>query len=399
MQKILCAFLLISVNFAERSSSDIQKDIDSKKDKISTLRQEIEDVEKGIIKKTQEAISTTEILIDLENKITLTEKLIRSLAREERFVASMIYDTQERIRRKKAYLTGLKEKLTLRLQHIYKHGKSSFLKTIISADNWNEAIYRIKYLDILTKHELELRQELQDALTELDVEEKKLARELTKNRRIRSDKEIENSRLETDKKRRKKYLNKVNNQKSTLEDNLKQKQRMIAEIESLINKLFNDKSSMKKREDELVRIRAMQNRATSGNFAKMKGKLPWPVQGKIISRFGNQKNRKLNTITENVGIEIQAAVGTPVITVLDGVISIITYIRGHGNIIIVDHGGGFSTVYAQIENIQVNENEYIQAGDRLAKIASNGTSRNGKLHFEVWGNQQKLNPEHWLTKK
>ena len=399
MQKILCVFLLISVSFAERSSSDIQKDIDSKKDKISTLRQEIEDVEKGIIKKTQEAISTTEILIDLENKITLTEKLIRSLAREERFVASMIYDTQERIRRKKAYLTGLKEKLTLRLQHIYKHGKSSFLKTIISADNWNEAIYRIKYLDILTKHELELRQELQDALTELEVEEKKLARELTKNRRIQSDKEIENSRLETDKKRRKKYLNKVNNQKSTLENNLKQKQRMIAEIESLINKLFNDKSSMKKREDELVRIRAMQNRATSGNFAKMKGKLPWPVQGKIISRFGNQKNRKLNTITENVGIEIQAAVGTPVITVLDGVISIITYIRGHGNIIIVDHGGGFSTVYAQIENIQVNENEYIQAGDRLAKIASNGTSRNGKLHFEVWGNQQKLNPEHWLTNK
>ena len=399
MQYFLCVALLVTISFSERSSSDIQKDIDSKKDKISTLRQEIEDVEKGIIKKTQEAISTTEILIDLENKITLTEKLIRSLAREERFVASMIYDTQERIKRKKAYLTGLKEKLTLRLQHLYKHGKSSFLKTIISADNWNEAIYRIKYLDILTKHELELRQELQDALTELDVEEKKLARELTKNRRIRSDKEIENSRLETDKKRRKKYLNKVNNQKSTLEDNLKQKQRMIAEIESLINKLFNDKSSMKKREDELVRIRAMQNRATSGNFAKMKGKLPWPVQGKIISRFGNQKNRKLNTITENVGIEIQAAVGTPVITVLDGVISIITYIRGHGNIIIVDHGGGFSTVYAQIENIQVNENEYIQAGDRLAKIASNGTSKNGKLHFEVWGNQQKLNPEHWLTKK
>ncbi len=399
MQKSLCAFLLISVSFTERSSSDSQKDIDSKKDKIFTLRQEIEDVEKGIIKKTQEAISTTEILIDLESKITLTEKLIRSLAREERFVASMIYDTQERIKRKKAYLTGLKEKLTLRLQHLYKHGKSSFLKTIISADNWNEAIYRIKYLDILTKHELELRKELQNTITELDLEEKKLARELTKNRRIRSDKEIENSRLETDKKRRKKYLNKVNNQKSTLEDNLKQKQRMIAEIESLINKLFNDKSSMKKREDELVRIRAMQNRATSGNFAKMKGKLPWPVQGKIISRFGNQKNRKLNTITENVGIEIQAAVGTPVITVLDGVISIITYIRGHGNIIIVDHGGGFSTVYAQIENIQVNENEYIQAGDRLAKIASNGTSKNGKLHFEVWGNQQKLNPEHWLTNK
>ena len=399
MQYSLCALLLVTVSFAERSSSEIQKDIDSKKDKISTLRQEIQDVEKGIIKKTQEAISTTEILIDLENKITLTEKLIRSLAREERYVASMIYDTRERIKRKKAYLVGLKQKLTLRLQHLYKHGKSSFLKTIISADNWNESIYRIKYLDILTKHELELRQELQNALNELDLEEKKLAIELTKNQRIRNDKQIENSRLETDKKRRKKYLNKVNNQKSTLENDLKQKQRMITEIESIINKLFNDKSSMKKREDELVRIRSMQNRATSGNFAKMKGKLPWPVPGKIISRFGNQKNRKLNTITENVGIEIQAPVGEPVMTVLDGVISTITYIRGHGNIIIVDHGGGFNTVYAQIEDIRVRENEYIQSGDHLAKIAKNGKSNNGKLHFEVWGNQQKLNPEHWLSKK
>ena len=398
MSTLFCVLLLFTVSFAERSSLDIQKDIDAKKDKISTLRQEIEDVEKGIIKKTQEAISTTEILIDLENKISLTEKLIRSLNREERFVASMIHDTQERIKRKEAYLDGLKEKLTLRLQHLYKHGKSSFLKTVISADNWNEAIYRIKYLDILTKHELELREELQSALIELDIEAQKLKRELKKKRSIRSDKEIENSRLETDKKRRKKYLNKVNNQKSTLENELKQKQRMIAEIENIINKLFNDKTSMKIREDELARIRAMQNRATSGNFAKMKGKLPWPVQGKIISRFGNQKNRKLNTITENVGIEIQAAVGAPVVTVLDGVISTITYIRGHGNIIIVDHGGGFSTVYAQVENIQVNENEYIQAGDRLAKIASIGKSKNGKLHFEVWGNQQKLNPEHWLIR-
>jgi len=394
----LCALIFVTVGFSERSSSDIQKDIDVKKDKINTLRQEIEDVEKGIIKKTQEAISTTEILIDLEIKISLTEKLIRSLSREERFVASMIQDTQERIKRKKAYLEGLKEKLTLRLQYLYKHGKNSFLKTVISADNWNEAIYRIKYLDILTKHELKLRKELQSALIELDIDAHKLQRELRKKRSIRSDKEIENSRLETDKKRRKKYLIKVNNQKSTLENDLKQKHRMISEIEDIIYKLFNDKTSMKKREDELARIRAMQNRATSGNFAKMKGKLPWPVQGKIISRFGNQKNRKLNTITENVGIEIQAAVGTPVITVLDGVISTITYIRGHGNIIIVDHGGGFSTVYAQIENIQVNENEYIQAGDRLAKVASNGKSNNGKLHFEVWGNQQKLNPEHWLSK-
>ena len=70
---------------------------------------------------------------------------------------------------------------------------------------------------------------------------------------------------------------------------------MIAEIKSIINTLFNDKLSMKKREDELARIRSMQNRAISGNFEKMKGKLPWPVQGKIISHSPQFEKHVLNS--------------------------------------------------------------------------------------------------------
>ena len=126
---------------------------------------------------------------------------------------------------------------------------------------------------------------------------------------------------------------------------------MIAEIESIINTLFNDKTSMKKREDELARIRSMQNRVTSGNFAKMKGSLNWPVEGQITGRFGTTRNPNSGVVTENVGIDIRAKSGTPVKSVLDGVVSTITYIRGHGNIIIVDHGGGSSSGNGNI-NIQ-----------------------------------------------
>ena len=100
-----------------------------------------------------------------------------------------------------------------------------------------------------------------------------------------------------------------------------------------------------------------------------------------------------------MGIDIQAKSGTPVQSVLDGVVSTITYIRGHGNIIIIDHGGGFSTVYAQINNITVHENEYLQMGNAIASVAIPGENTMAKLHFEVWGNQKKLNPEHWLVRK
>ena len=168
-------------------------------------------------------------------------------------------------------------------------------------------------------------------------------------------------------------------------------------MEQLIKRLYTDKSAMKKREKELARLRAAQNLATTGNFAKMMGKLAWPVEGRIISKFGTIRNPETGTFTENVGIDIQVSNGTKVQSVLDGMVSTITYIRGHGNIIIIDHGGGFSTVYAHIDKISVNENEYIQMGNFIASVAVPENGSSIRLHFEVWGNQKKLNPEKWLA--
>jgi septal ring factor EnvC (AmiA/AmiB activator) len=131
----------------------------------------------------------------------------------------------------------------------------------------------------------------------------------------------------------------------------------------------------------------------------MKGRLNWPVNGRITGKFGTTRNPNTGVLIENVGIDIQTKNGTPVNSVLDGVVSTITYIRGHGNIIIIDHGGGFSTVYAHIDNINVHENDYVQIGKKIASVAMPEDNTTSKLHFEVWGNQEKQNPEHWLIRK
>ena len=120
------------------------------------------------------------------------------------------------------------------------------------------------------------------------------------------------------------------------------------------------------------------------------------MKGKIISHFGKVHNKDLNTITENVGIDILAKNSNKVVSILDGVVTTITYIRGHGNVIIISHGEGFNTVYAKIDQINVNENDYVQSG----KIIGSLDKSNKKiLHFEIWGNQKKLNPEKWIRMK
>jgi|TARA_B110000116_G_scaffold191503_1_gene166519 septal ring factor EnvC (AmiA/AmiB activator) len=381
----------------EKTSKDIQKDIDSRKTELQSLRNDIRDIEERLHLKNKEAISNTEILLSLENKINLTEKLIRSLNKEEHYINGLIHATEKQIGDMETLLAKLKNQLTQRLQYLYIHGRPTILETVLLADDWNNAIYRIKYLDVLAEYEKILRQEMKQTLVELSDEKIKLIFERNRKTNLLNEKKKEGSNLEQDKKERTNILSIIKRDKSKLEKSRSTKTQIITEMEVLIKKLYTDKEAMKKREAELARIRAEQNRATTGNFAKMKGRLPWPVQGQIIGKFGISRNPETGVVIENVGIDIKAKSGTPVKSVLDGVVSTITYIRGHGNLIIIDHGGGFSTVYAQIDDISVHENEYVQKGSTIATVVNPENNNPEILHFEVWGNQQKLNPQIWLS--
>ena len=399
---ILLYFPILIVSTAiisgeEKSSIDIQKDIDSQKKDLQLLRNEIKDIEERLLRKNKDAINTTEILVDLENKIALTEKLIRSLNKEEQYISELIVTTEIKIQNMENLLIKLKNQLIHRLQYLYVYGRPTILETLLLAEDWNNAIYRIKYLDVLAEYEKNLRKQMQKTLADLADEKAKLLLERNRKTLLLDEKKREGSNLKKDKKEREYLLVEIKRDRGKLEESRIQKTNMITEMETLIKKLYADKEALKKREEELARIRAEQNRATTGNFAKMKGRLNWPVTGKITGKFGTTRNPDTGVFTENVGIDIRAKSGTPVNSVLDGVVSTITYIRGHGNIIIIDHGGGFSTVYAQIEDIAVHENDYVQMGNTIAYVAIPEHNTTGKLHFEVWGNQEKLNPQKWLA--
>ena len=396
---ILILFSHILFGDSEKSSKEIQQDIDKRNFELNNLRKEIKEIEKRLINKNIEATQNAELLIDLTDKISLTEKLIKSLSKEEKNISNIIKNIDIELEDMEKSIFNLRQQLIKRLQYLYVYGRKSILETIFTSQNWNSTIYKIKYLEILSKYEKKIRNEMNQTINILELKKNERKKELNHKNKLIEEKKYESKNLIADKKVKNNILKFIKEEKNRLEKNRLEKSQLITDMEKLIKKLYADKKAMKKREEELARIRAAQKLATTGNFIKMKGKLPWPVKGKIISNFGIIKNPETGTITENVGIDIRAASGTKVRSVLDGVVSTITFIRGHGNIVIIDHGGGFSTVYAHIDKISVVENEYINIGDEFALVASPKSENMSKLHFEVWGNQEKLNPAHWLIKK
>ena len=380
---ILSILLIINISFGDKTSTEIQDDINSRNNELEILKNEINRYEILINEKSKEEKLNNEVITQINKKIELTEKLIKRLTDEENYLSKQIYKTKENIEKQEQELFVLKNQLKNRLRYLYKYGKSNLLKQITQTNDWNKRIYRTKYLEILNEYENQIKIKIKTNLNDLMIKKEQLEKEQQNKKNLIIEKNKKFDSLENDKKLKSSYLLKIKNQKDKLEQDL------------------ISKKETKKREQELARIRANKNKSTSGNFAKMKGKLTWPVNGKIIGKFGIHKNQELNIYTENLGIDIQTAANEKVYSVLDGVILTITNIRDYGDIIILDHGAGYYTVYSNLKNIIVYEEQYVDTYTHLAEVAQ-GTNSNYSnkniFNFQVWLNQGKLDPEEWIEK-
>ena len=142
--------------------------------------------------------------------------------------------------------------------------------------------------------------------------------------------------------KREKELNRIRQDKSALANYMQEKSAGVKQLESIIKKVLEDKARSEREE----RIRQQQQALKTKEFNLLKGQLPWPTEGRVISKFGKQWNSRLKTTTDNPGIDIKGQPGSPIRSTMSGVVTTITYIRGYGTTVIIDHGGGFYTVYS-----------------------------------------------------
>ena len=390
-------FIIISSNISakQESTKEIQNKIDNQSQELNSLRLEIEKIENRINSKKNEADNIEDILEELNSKINLTEKLIRSLNKEEVVLSSKILETNENIKNNKDKLYDLRENLTQQVQYLYKHGRSKPIEDLITTKDLNSYYYKRKYLNVITEYQNLISTQIDTIIAELEIQKLELNVNLDKKKKIRNEKESENNNLADDKKLRKKYLKKIKKDTKQLFSKLDEQRKLAEEINKMIQILIADKEKARQREKELLKRRENKSNLGDDYFASMKGKLEWPVDGKIVSKFGPNYNEKTKTWSENPGIDIRVNSGTQIYPVLDGLITKITFLRGYGNIIIIDHGGDYYTVYGNLKNISVTENEYVDESMKIAVVAEK-TNTDSALHFEVWGNFEKLNPEDWL---
>jgi len=133
-------------------------------------------------------------------------------------------------------------------------------------------------------------------------------------------------------------------------------------------------------------------------FVSLKGLLNMPAKGKIVSFYGPYQNTRFNVVNFRSGIEIKADRGEPIRTVCDGQILYASWFKGYGNMIIIDHGDNYYTVYAHAEELFMSKGDTVEMGEVVATVGDSGSMIGPSLHFEVRHHGKPVDPLQWIKK-
>lgn len=373
-------------------------------------RNELEDRRKELIREINQTTQKLEqtqqsraALLDsyftLQTQINKRQELISTLREEIVYTDASIERTNEVLLALQDDFQRLKTEYAGMLRSAYRHKQTrSYLLFLFSADSFNDAFRRWQYLrqyDRYRSRQADLIRETQTAMTERTAEMEKRRAE-KKNLLASSEQQQHLLAQEMDQKN--KLLNNLKADEKKLVADLKDQQTRHEQLNNAIESVIREEMARKRRDarnpEALVAARNPEERpALSSDFRGNRGRLPWPVNSGVITRFfGPQPHPTLKQIMiPNNGIDIETMPSAEVYAVFDGTVVGTRSIPGHQNMVILQHGE-YYTVYVNLEEVFVERGDTVKGQQIIGRIGSDRT----ELHFEVWREKQRLDPATWV---
>jgi len=373
--------------FAQETARDSIKpstDITEVSEDLTKIRQELEGERRQLADVEKKERSVSKQLENLNVGINLTEKYLKRLAKKKREVEKKYRLTSASLNLSELAYQERKERLGMRLKYFYianQKAKSEILLASSEPQTLLERFFDFRRIVSQEKKEISL---VQDQKNYLAAQQKKLEKEAATLRAIEREQKKEEARLLASKEKRQELLAQLRQQKEGHLASIERLKQSAAELQKII--------------DELERKRKTRRAVPppGGNFAALKGTLPWPVGGAVISKFGTHKDPKTRIFSFQPGIDIDAPTGAEVRAVAPGNVAYSGFLRGYGKFLILSHGGGYYTLYARFEDVLVETGDQVAAGQVLGTVSAEAFTLGNGFHFEVRKGKTQENPEEWL---
>ena len=377
--------ILLITSLAFNQDQNFDKSIKDTEEQISRLKNSINSGNKEVEKLKTQSKKTKDIIELTRKNIKNSNALINAYEKKISLYNNQLINLENAIIRNNQSINEIKKSYEIRSISLYKNRNNDLSNYIFNSKSFSQMIYRLKYFNIIS----DINQKSVDKIKTTQKFNKQKTYEISglldKVEESKNFKETEISSLNQKKKYQEKLLKQLKNEENEVKAEIATQLKQIDALEKLRKQIIADKE--KYNEQQLASLKRIDK-----DIRNYKGKLDWPVQGKVIKKFGPQWNPRLNTTLDNPGIDISSRATLPVKSVFDGYVSTITFIAGYGTTVIIDHNNSYYTVFTHLENLLISENMNVKEGQNIGYVSNDNI-----IHFEIWGNNQKLNPEKWLV--
>jgi septal ring factor EnvC (AmiA/AmiB activator) len=271
------------------------------------------------------------------------------------------------------------------LATLYKYGRVDFFQFLVRARDIETYASESKHLALLARGQDQIVAGYLDSLERLRTAESALESKQTELATMARAAKLKRQELETEARKNATMVQEIRQNRTTYNQALKELSESAEELRRLLDKIISQEWTLP---------------AAWVPLYERRGRLPWPIEGRVITAFGFERNPNFKTVVMNQGVEISPGPGKSLIlAVHPGKVVYADYFQGYGNLLIVDHGMTYYTLYGHCAEFLAAVGDMVQAGQPLAVVGDTGSLKGECLYFEIRYKTKALDPLQWLSRR
>jgi septal ring factor EnvC (AmiA/AmiB activator) len=372
LKVLIAVFIIVSFPLSlarGEAVKELEKTIDQKKGDLTEVQKELKDKKQKVKKKWWKEKKTTDALDEIGRRLNQKAEELRKLDAEMDALEKKVARQKGEIAHLGETVAALNEQFESRVRAMYKLHRVGIIQVLFSAEDYSDALRRYKAFQLVSENDLQLLEAYQRGIEEREEKRKDLVEEKRSLEQKRHEVEDKKREIERAKRNKAALLAAVKKERLAYEKAITELQGREKALHTLIQKLTVKAAKLK-----------------GAGFKALRGKLPLPVQGSIFSPKGREK-----------GIGIRAPEGAKIQAICNGKVAYAGWFKGYGNLMIIDHGGGYHTVFAHAARLLKQVGEAVKMGDVVALVGSTGSMEGSMLYFEIRHHGTAVNPTTWLA--
>jgi murein hydrolase activator len=374
--------------WAQGAPSVPSKGVDQSKKELGGIKKKIQEEKQRVQEISKKETSVISQLNTLDRGLSEREKELKSLKQKLAGVDKKVQRANQDLGSLSSNIDAQEKLLLNRLVALYKFGEVEAPQLLFSSGSYEDFLSSRRYLTSILDQDRQMIDDYRKRKTVVGSYQRQLKEDEQELKGLKKKAEQKKGEIQTDLLQKGKLLDGVRQEKQIHLAAIRELEAASAQLQGLLNRLEKELHD-KAKEKAFV--------PSGKGFNALRGRLPFPVRGKILSSFGKNENPKFNTFTVQKGIEIEAPLGAGVRAVYDGRVLYSDWFKGYGKILIIDHGDGYYTLSGHASTLLKGVGEEVRAGDVVALVGDTGSLKGPCLYFEIRQRGKPLDPMEWLT--